>query len=81
MMLEVGYEFKRKNKTYCLLDIIDLDSKKYALFSIETPYEKLNFEFCEITEDAANYNFKEVTDTNITNLLFEQLERSNYGGQ
>ena len=80
-LLEIGYEFKRNNKTYCLIDILELNNKKYALFSIERAYDKLNFEFCEITETETDFHFKTVTDENITNLLFEQLERKNYGGQ
>lgn len=78
-MLEIGYEFKRNNKTYCLIDILELNSKYYALFSIERAFDKLSFEFCEITEDATDYSFKTVTDVDTTNMLFEKLGRGNYG--
>ena len=78
-MLEIGYEFERNNRKYCLIDILELNSKYYALFSVERGYDKLSFEFCEITETATDYNFKTVTDVNITNMLFDKLGRSNYG--
>ena len=78
-MLEIGYEFQRNNRTYCLIDILELNSKYYALFSIERAVDKLSFEFCEITEDSTDYHFKTVTDVDTTNMLFEKLGRSNYG--
>jgi hypothetical protein len=80
MNLEVGYEFVKDGSTYCLLDIINLNSKQYALFSEESKNEKLNFEFYEISEDANNFNFKKVTNENTNNMLLDYIERSSNGG-
>lgn len=77
--IEIGYEFLRNGKNYCLIDIVDLNSKQYALFSIEESGHKMNFEFCEMTRNSEGYFFDRVTDDNINNLLFEKMERSAYG--
>ncbi len=81
MNLEIGYEFEYNGSKYCLLDILTLDSKRYAMFSVEKGQEKLNFQFFEIDEDATDFNFTKVVDDNINNLLLQELERRNNGGQ
>lgn len=81
MILEVGHEFERKGKKYCVIDILELNSKRYVLFSEECSVQKMNFSFFEITETVNGYNLSKVTDDNINNMLFEKLERSEYEGE
>ena len=75
-MLEIGHEFERKGKKYCVIDIIELDLKKYVLFSIEEKDENINYKFFKITENMSGYNLEEVIDDNIINQLFDKIERS-----
>ncbi len=75
-MLEIGHEFERKGKKYCVIDIIELDLKKYVLFSIEEKDKNINYKFFKITENMSGYNLEEVIDDNIINQLFDKIERS-----
>lgn len=72
-MLEIGKTFKINNHTFCLLDILDLSSKRYALFSKEN--NDISFEFYEIFENGEQINFKLVEDKNLKYNLLEIFER------
>ena len=71
-MLEIGQMFKKNGYTYCVLDFVNFDNKKYVLFSLES--EKLSYLFYEIHEDETGYNLLKVNDDNLNFKLLEIIE-------
>ena len=71
-MLEIGQIFNKNGVEYCLLDILILDDKKYALFSLET--DKLSFSFYEIIENETDYDLKFIDDQQLNFHLLELYE-------
>ena len=75
-MLEIGHEFERRGKKYCVLDFIDLNSKKYILFSVEQEGQKIDYEFFEISENIDGYHLEQTNDEKIINQLFDAVASS-----
>lgn len=71
-MIEVGQIFQRKGYSLCVLDILDYNQKKYALFSVER--EKVEYKFYEIMFDNAGYHLEQITDTEVENALFSIVD-------
>lgn len=71
-MLEVGQVFNKNDKVFCVLDIIDFNMKKYALFSVES--DKLDYVFYEVIANEDGYNLNVVNDNKIIFELFNIIE-------
>jgi hypothetical protein len=68
-MFEIGHEFKRDGLNYIVLDIINLESRKYILFGIEGT--KLDYVFYEATQKNDEIELEEVVDNKIKKRLFD----------
>ena len=72
MMLEVGHILKKNGRTFCVLDILEFNMKKYVLFSVEDT--KLEFLFYEILPSSDGYHLNLVKDDELEFKLFELVE-------
>ncbi len=72
-MLEVGQIYKKNGYTYCLIDIINYENKKYGLFSLES--NKIAYIFYEIFETNNGYSLKRVNDEQLNFKLLEIIEK------
>lgn len=75
MKLEIGHIFEKNGITYCVLDILDYEGKKYILFSIED--DKLDYLFYEVEYANHEYILNLLTDELLINKLFEIVEGKN----
>ena len=71
-MLEVGQIFIRGGIQLCVLDLIDYNSKKYALISAED--DKIEFLFYEMIHENGKYNLNLVSDDELNCILLEKVE-------
>ena len=78
MNLQIGQIFERENKELCLLDFVDYENQKYALFSIEdkdaNSKNKLYYNFYKIEQLSGGYKLYVVDDDSLNNYLLSICE-------
>ena len=72
-MIEVGHIFTRDNIKFCVVDILDYNSKKYGLVSVENN-TGLKFDFYEITQNDDGCKLNKVYDDELILDLMELVE-------
>ena len=72
-MLEVGKTFVKNGKTFCLIELLNYNSEKYAVFSVED--KGISFMIYKVEETANNYKLLLITDDELKFILFEMIEK------
>lgn len=72
-MLEVGKTFIRNGKTFCLIDLLNYNYEKYAVFSVED--KQISFMIYKVEESDNDYRLTQVTDDQLKFTLFEMIEK------
>lgn len=75
MNLQVGQIFEKEGNTFCLIELLNLDGKDYALFSVES--SKISYIIYEINTTDQGYNLIAVTDDSLNNRLMSIFEEKN----
>jgi len=72
-MLEVGKTFKKGDKIFCLVELLNYNNEKYAVFSVED--KELSFIIYKVIENENDYQLIMVNDEQLKFTLFELIEK------
>ena len=71
-MLSVGQIYNKNGKDFCVLDLIDYNTKKYVLMSAES--DKIEFLFFTILQGDGFIRLEQVVDKELEFTLFHIIE-------
>ena len=72
-MFKIGQVFHKNGFDFCILDILEYESKQYLLCSVEK--DKLEYIFYDVHYESGKYNLVQVLDQQLEFNLFELFEQ------